>query len=142
MQRDNRKEVPSKRQQPGRKLYGDYASCQWCLHRSRCGISLFLHPYIYLLGANAIFIGNVSFELPALHPGFLLEVDSPDVGPHHPDFAKTAATRSSFERALRFAKAMAATGLNILQDKEMRDKMWDEHREKFKNPRATSKSHL
>ena len=91
---------------------------------------------------NIGIIGNVSFELPALHPGFLLDVDDPAVGPHHPDFAKTAATRSSFERALRFAKEMAAIGLNILQDKDMRSKMWEGHREKFKNPHTAGRSHL
>ncbi|KAE8404919.1 hypothetical protein BDV37DRAFT_271126 [Aspergillus pseudonomiae] len=75
--------------------------------------------------------GNVSYELPSLHPGFLIEVDSPTIGPHHPGFEKAAGTRQAFESCLRFASVMAATGLEVLQDEELRNRLWAEHRERF-----------
>ncbi|GAB1201466.1 hypothetical protein APSETT445_000040 [Aspergillus pseudonomiae] len=74
---------------------------------------------------------NVSYELPSLHPGFLIEVDSPTIGPHHPGFEKAAGTRQAFESCLRFASVMAATGLEVLQDEELRNRLWAEHRERF-----------
>ncbi|KAJ5653416.1 hypothetical protein N7490_000419 [Penicillium lividum] len=75
--------------------------------------------------------GNVCFEVPSLHPGFLIEVDSPDIGPHHPGFAKAAGTRSAFDSSLLFAKALAATGLDILKNEDLRNQMWANHKEAF-----------
>ncbi|KAF3401946.1 Peptidase M20 domain-containing protein 2 [Penicillium rolfsii] len=75
--------------------------------------------------------GNVSYEIPSLHPGFLIDIETPGIGPHHPDFEKSAGTRSAFEASLRFAKALAATGFNILKNKELRNQMWSDHKEAF-----------
>jgi hypothetical protein len=76
-------------------------------------------------------IGNVSYALPSLHPGFLIDVENPTIGPHHPLFEKSAGTRSAFEASLKYAKVMAATGLDILLDGQLRERLWVEHREKF-----------
>jgi hypothetical protein len=76
-------------------------------------------------------IGNVCSEVPSLHPGFLIDVDSPNIGPHHPDFEKAAGTRSAFDSSLLFAKAMAATGFNILKNEELRNQMWADHKKEF-----------
>jgi hypothetical protein len=54
-------------------------------------------------------------------------VDSPEIGPHHPGFEASAGTRSAFTCTLNFAKALAATGLDILRDQKLREKMWAEH---------------
>ncbi|KAJ5745461.1 hypothetical protein N7520_010643 [Penicillium odoratum] len=78
-------------------------------------------------------IGNVCFEVPSLHPGFLIEVDSPDIGPHHPGFEKAAGTRSAFDSCLLFAKALAATGFDILKNEELRNQIWSEHKREFGN---------
>ncbi|KAE8383161.1 hypothetical protein BDV26DRAFT_304048 [Aspergillus bertholletiae] len=75
--------------------------------------------------------GNVSYELPSLHPGFAIDVESSKIGPHHPGFEKAAGTRQAFESSLRFASIMAATGLEVLQDPELRSRLWAEHRERF-----------
>ncbi|KAJ5710609.1 hypothetical protein N7488_004765 [Penicillium malachiteum] len=75
--------------------------------------------------------GNVCSEVPSLHPGFLIDVDSPNIGPHHPDFEKAAGTRSAFDSSLLFAKAMAATGFNILKNEELRNQMWADHKKEF-----------
>ena len=75
--------------------------------------------------------GNVSYELPSLHPGFSIPVDTPDASPHHPDFQRAAGTPDGFEAALNFGKVMAATGLEILQDKTLREEMWAEFEETF-----------
>ncbi|KAL4860316.1 hypothetical protein BDV12DRAFT_205224 [Aspergillus spectabilis] len=48
--------------------------------------------------------GNVSYELPSLHPGFFIDVENLTIGPHHPSFNKSAGTRSGFEDSLKYAK--------------------------------------
>ncbi|KAH8895631.1 hypothetical protein GQ53DRAFT_640464 [Thozetella sp. PMI_491] len=75
--------------------------------------------------------GNVSYELPSLHPGFAIPVDVPNVGPHHPDFEKAAGAEKAFEAAMRFGRVMASTGVQILRDEKLREKMWAEYRETF-----------
>ncbi|KAL6230145.1 hypothetical protein BDW75DRAFT_245103 [Aspergillus navahoensis] len=75
--------------------------------------------------------GNVSYALPSLHPGFLIDVKNPMIGPHHPLFEKSAGTRPAFEASLKYAKVMAATGLDILLDAGLREQLWAEHRETF-----------
>ncbi|KAJ9150458.1 Peptidase M20 domain-containing protein 2 [Pleurostoma richardsiae] len=80
--------------------------------------------------------GNVGYELPALHPSFSIPVEVPGVGPHNPGFQKAAASPAGFDAALRFGKVLAATGLEILQDKSLRDEMWAEHRATFGKTKA------
>lgn len=76
-------------------------------------------------------IGNVSFEVPTLHPVFGIPTDSTEVGPHHPGFEHAAGQPSGFQAALEYAKTMSATGLEILSNQKIRQKMWAEHRERF-----------
>lgn len=73
----------------------------------------------------------MSYEVPSLHPGFGIPVETADIGPHHPGFQHAAGQPKAFEAALRFAKAMSATGLEILKDEQLRKDMWAEHRERF-----------
>ncbi|OJJ66150.1 hypothetical protein ASPBRDRAFT_35379 [Aspergillus brasiliensis CBS 101740] len=75
--------------------------------------------------------GNVSYALPSLHPGFFIDVEGTQIGPHHPLFARAAGSRSGFEDSQRFAQAMAATGLELLQDDDLRKKLWAEHKKRF-----------
>jgi hypothetical protein len=84
-----------------------------------------------LIGRLTKIIGNISYELPPLHPGFLIDIEKPDIGPHHPGFEKSAGTRSAFEASLRFAKALAATEFDISTNEELRNQMWADHEEAF-----------
>ncbi|GJN82631.1 hypothetical protein PLIIFM63780_006174 [Purpureocillium lilacinum] len=86
-------------------------------------------PFLAVAGVTVTFngvnahAGNVSYEVPSIHPIFLLDVEDPSIGPHHPKFAETAGTKPSFTIALDFAKVMAATGLDILQNSSFREEL-------------------
>ena len=60
--------------------------------------------------------GNVSYAMPSLNLGFRIESEE---GPHNPGFSKAARTREAHGDALRAAKALAVTGLEILTDAEL-----------------------
>lgn len=57
-------------------------------------------------------MGNVTYVVPSIHPTFI--VDSPGGSVHTADFAAAAATEDAHSRTLAQAKAMAATGLEVL----------------------------
>ncbi|KAL8393867.1 hypothetical protein RB595_003572 [Gaeumannomyces hyphopodioides] len=61
--------------------------------------------------------GNVSEELPAIHPvfGIFDEDGAPTASaPHTPDFKGAAKTRKSFDKAMRAAAAMAGVAVDVL----------------------------
>ena len=60
--------------------------------------------------------GNVSWAMPSLSLGFRILSEE---GPHNPGFAKAARTRDAHVRALRAAKALALTGLEVLTDEKL-----------------------
>lgn len=55
--------------------------------------------------------GNVSYAMPSLSLGFKIESEEAN---HNPKFADAARTEAAHEAALRAAKALAVTGLEIL----------------------------
>ncbi|EIN04502.1 amidohydrolase [Punctularia strigosozonata HHB-11173 SS5] len=55
--------------------------------------------------------GDISYAMPSLHPGFQIRCE---VGPHTPLFAAAAGTDDAHARAIRAAKALAATALDVL----------------------------
>ncbi|KAG8951841.1 hypothetical protein FRC04_005533 [Tulasnella sp. 424] len=59
--------------------------------------------------------GNVSYELPSLHPMFAIPTE-PGGGNHTTLFTKAAATKQAHAIALQTAKALAITGARILID--------------------------
>ncbi|KAJ7178050.1 hypothetical protein C8R46DRAFT_1075685 [Mycena filopes] len=59
--------------------------------------------------------GNVTYAMPALHPGFAIPT-VPDGGNHTPGFAKSAATMPSHHACLDVSKALAATGVRVVID--------------------------
>ncbi|CAE7233014.1 unnamed protein product [Rhizoctonia solani] len=61
--------------------------------------------------------GNVTYELPALHPMFALSTP-PNGGNHTPEFTAAARTQESHERAIVMSKGLAALGLRALVDEE------------------------
>lgn len=74
----------------------------------------------------------MSYEVPSIHPEFGIPVGHTDIGPHQPAFEQAAGQPSAFQAALGFAKAMAATGIEILRNEKMREEMWAEHHLQFK----------
>ncbi|KAK3332912.1 hypothetical protein B0T19DRAFT_381528 [Cercophora scortea] len=69
--------------------------------------------------------GDVSYAVPSLMPGFSIAGES---GPHTPGFAEAAGTREAFERALRAAKALAGTAVDVLSVEGLREEVWEEWR--------------
>ncbi|KAF4633547.1 hypothetical protein G7Y89_g4581 [Cudoniella acicularis] len=60
--------------------------------------------------------GNISYMMPSLSLGF--KIESQD-GPHNPGFAAAARTRKAHDAALKAAKALAVTGLEVLLDERV-----------------------
>ncbi|GAB7349263.1 hypothetical protein MBLNU459_g8413t1 [Dothideomycetes sp. NU459] len=73
--------------------------------------------------------GNISYAVPSLSPGFWirsLDGDGEDEerqrqggGPHTPDFERAAGTSDAFSLALRVAKGLAATAVDVLTNKAL-----------------------
>ncbi|KAG6041478.1 hypothetical protein E4U41_004055 [Claviceps citrina] len=57
--------------------------------------------------------GNLSYALPSMNVSFAIPPGAEGGQPHSPDFEKAAGTRGAFDRALRVAKAMAGTALDV-----------------------------
>lgn len=58
--------------------------------------------------------GNVSYVLPSMNVSFAIP-PGPEAGrPHNPDFERASGTRGAFARAMRVAKAMAGTAVDVL----------------------------
>ena len=57
--------------------------------------------------------GNLSYTLPSMNVSFAIP-PGPNAGqPHSPDFEKASSTKQAFARAMRVAKAMAGTALDV-----------------------------
>lgn len=67
--------------------------------------------------------GDVTYRLPALHPGFDLPEAAPGDFPHSDTFAKWTSLRSSTDAAVRSAASLAAVGMRALVDDSWRSKV-------------------
>ncbi|KAJ1306282.1 hypothetical protein OPQ81_010985 [Rhizoctonia solani] len=67
-------------------------------------------------GASTDF-GNVTYELPALHPMFAIPT-VPNGGNHTPEFTAAARTQEAHERTIIVSKGLATLGIRALLDKE------------------------
>ncbi|KAJ3492856.1 hypothetical protein NLG97_g5105 [Lecanicillium saksenae] len=57
--------------------------------------------------------GNLSYALPSMNVSFAIP-PGPEFGqPHSPDFEKASKTKDAFDRAMRVAKAMAGTAVDV-----------------------------
>lgn len=67
--------------------------------------------------------GNVSHALPSLSPGVWIRSEDPEGkqlgGPHTPDFERAARTEENHGLALRAAKALGGTGVDVLTRPEL-----------------------
>lgn len=57
--------------------------------------------------------GNLSHALPSMNVSFAIPPGAEAGQPHSPDFEKAAGTKAAFDRAMRVAKAMAGTALDV-----------------------------
>ncbi|KAJ5655234.1 hypothetical protein N7507_007184 [Penicillium longicatenatum] len=71
--------------------------------------------------------GNVTHEIPGIHPMFVIPTPGGDMGPHTPGFAEAAGTYDLFLRALDVGKGLATAGYQILADRQLRHEAWNEH---------------
>ncbi|KAG8733005.1 hypothetical protein FRC12_019011 [Ceratobasidium sp. 428] len=81
---------------------------------SRHGRSLILSSGA--IGASTDF-GNVTYELPAIHPGFSIPTTA-NGGNHTPPFTAAARTKEAHENAMAVSKALATVSLRVLLDGE------------------------
>lgn len=57
--------------------------------------------------------GNLSYALPSINVSFAIPPGAESGPPHTPDFEKASGTRGAFDRAMRVAKAMAGTAVDV-----------------------------
>lgn len=57
--------------------------------------------------------GNVSYVLPSMNVSFAIPPGVDGGPPHSPDFEKASGTKGAFDRAMRVAKAMAGTAVDV-----------------------------
>lgn len=67
--------------------------------------------------------GNVSWFLPSIQVGFPVGGTAPV---HNAGFRELAGTDFAHEQAIKTAKALALTGLQVLQNETFAEAMWDE----------------
>ncbi|KAF9563860.1 hypothetical protein CPC08DRAFT_661451 [Agrocybe pediades] len=66
--------------------------------------------------------GNITYAMPALHPGFAIPTIE-DGGNHTIKFTRAAATPEAHHACLDVSKALAATGVRVLNDDEFFEKV-------------------
>ncbi|KAI0088228.1 aminoacylase 1-like protein 2 [Irpex rosettiformis] len=71
--------------------------------------------YTYGISSASTDFGNITYALPALHPGFAIPTE-PHGGNHTRAFAKSAASPESHAATLNVSKALAAVGARVLTD--------------------------
>jgi metal-dependent amidase/aminoacylase/carboxypeptidase family protein len=67
--------------------------------------------------------GNISYAMPSLNVGFSIPAGPGGAGPHNPGFAEAAGTEIAFRSCLRVGKAMAAVGIDVLEDTGLLEKV-------------------
>ncbi|KAJ7623226.1 amidohydrolase [Roridomyces roridus] len=81
-------------------------------------------------GSASTDFGNVSYALPALHPGFAIPTEL-NGGNHTIGFTRAAASLHAHEATLAVAKGLAHTALRALRD----DEFFQQVKESFRKPR-------
>ncbi|WP_353894142.1 M20 family metallopeptidase [Proteinivorax hydrogeniformans] len=75
-------------------------------------------------GAGSIDMGDVSLVCPAIHP--YIGLDHPNVNSHSKEMADLTVTEIAKERLIQGALAMAYTGLDVIEDKDLLAKIKEE----------------
>lgn len=61
--------------------------------------------------------GNVTYELPSIHPSFAIPT-KPDGGNHTIGFTEAAKTEEAHEATLQVAKGLALVGFRVINDEK------------------------
>ncbi|KAH3984072.1 hypothetical protein HBH64_117260 [Parastagonospora nodorum] len=72
--------------------------------------------------------GNISYAMPSVNASFSIPPGLHAGPPHTPDFEGAAGTREAFERALRVAKALAGTAVDVLRTPGLLEEVKEEWR--------------
>jgi metal-dependent amidase/aminoacylase/carboxypeptidase family protein len=67
--------------------------------------------------------GNISYAMPSVNASFAIPPGPLAGQPHSPEFEKSSATREAFDRALRVAKALAGTAVDVLSKPGLLDEV-------------------
>ncbi|THV05672.1 hypothetical protein K435DRAFT_773632 [Dendrothele bispora CBS 962.96] len=86
---------------------------------------------VYGIASASTDFGNVTYELPALHPGYAIPT-VPNGGNHTSAFTKAAATIEAHNATLDVSKALAAAGIRTLLD----DEFFSEIKKTFEEDKA------
>ncbi len=87
-------------------------------------LGLPIHPIPVGKGLGSSDIGNVSHEVPTIHP--YLGISETEINGHSTDFAKAAISDYGQNQMLNAAKALAMTAIDVFTNKEMFVKMNEE----------------
>ncbi|KAL1745965.1 hypothetical protein HDZ31DRAFT_62630 [Schizophyllum fasciatum] len=80
--------------------------------------------YEYGIKSASTDFGNVTYAVPALHPGFAIPT-VPGGGNHTPEFTVAAATEEAHLACLDVTKALAHTGVRVIIDDVFMKKVWN-----------------
>jgi hypothetical protein len=83
-----------------------------------------LPPRVHLskLRADPLLQGNVTYELPSIHPSFAIPT-KPDGGNHTIGFTEAVRTEEAHEATLRVAKGLALIGFRVINDEKFFSKV-------------------
>ncbi|KAF2653698.1 putative amidohydrolase [Lophiostoma macrostomum CBS 122681] len=76
--------------------------------------------------------GNISYALPSVNASFAIPPGSEHGPPHTPDFEQSSGTQAAFARALRVAKALAGTAVDVLRDPKLLDQVKEQWKRDMK----------
>ncbi|KAH9994553.1 aminoacylase 1-like protein 2 [Russula compacta] len=90
--------------------------------------------YEWGIGSASTDFGNVTYALPSIHPGFSIPTE-PNGGNHTPAFTSAAATVEAHQACLGVCKALALTGIRVIED----DQFYAEVRASFEEDMAIAR---
>ena len=76
--------------------------------------------------------GDISHAMPSISPGFRIIPGPQGQGPHNPEFAEAAGTEDAYARAVRVAKALAGTAIDVLTQEGLLEEVKRSWREDMK----------
>jgi len=79
---------------------------------------------VYGIASASTDFGNVTYELPSIHPSFAIPT-APNGGNHTKPFADSAASNDAHIACFNISKVLALTGLRVLKDDDLAQQMMD-----------------
>jgi len=95
-------------------------------YMEKAGISFLPRVEQQQLSGGSTDAGNISYQVPLVHPGFGIHTDASN---HTHEFTAAAKTMAAHEDTLRATKAMTMTLVDILQSQSLLDAALKEFKE-------------